>query len=129
MPASPLHNIRGRICVNKLRLYARHGVDPLEQKVGNTFEVSAWVELPLNQAMDYDELATTVSYADIVEIIKAEMQIPSHLLEHVAGRIANTIGRKFPQIICGSVTVAKITPPISAQMESASITISWTAQP
>ena len=45
-----------------------------------------------------DDVADTVNYADVYEAVKAEMAIPSRLLEHVCGRIMDRLFRDFPQI-------------------------------
>lgn len=115
------------ISVDRLKVFARHGVFAQETTVGNEFEVSVRLRVNVPQAMADDELDGTVSYADVVDIIKREMAIPSRLLEHVASRIARAIDQTFPAVKGGTLTVAKLHPPIAAQMAGASFTIEWTA--
>ena len=76
-----------RILLPRVRFYAHHGVDPQEQLTGAYFHVGIEADTDFNEAMQTDRLEGTVSYADLYESIKTEMDIPSKLLEHVAGRI------------------------------------------
>lgn len=120
---TPLPHDRMTITVDALRFYARHGVGAQERAVGNDFEVSVEIEIP---PVYTDELTDTVSYADIVDIVKTEMAQPSKLIEHVAARIRDALLRRFPTIRSGRVRVAKLTPPIpGAQMASAAVTLAW----
>ena len=74
--------------LEKMRFYARHGVFPQERAVGNWFEVSVSLtyEADADMAPD-DNLAGTINYARVAEIVTHEMAIPSQLLETVALRI------------------------------------------
>ena len=75
------------ISLNKLRFHAFHGVMEQERRVGNDFEVSLTVEYPFEKAMESDDLCDTLNYAELYDVIAAEMRQPSDLLEHLAGRI------------------------------------------
>lgn len=92
--------------------------------MGNIFEVSLWVDVPSSQAaMVTDELEDTLNYAEMVDIIKAEMAKPSKLIEHAAGRIAKALRSRYGDAIAaGELTVAKLAPPIPAQLGSVSFT-------
>ncbi len=125
-PAERIRKASVTIEVDRVRLYAFHGVSTQEQTVGNEFEVSVAVCYPPSViAAVSDGLDDTISYAEIVDIIKKEMKIPSQLLEHVAGRIAGALLTRWPAIASGYVKVSKIAPPISAQLASASVTIDF----
>lgn len=113
------------VSINRLQIYARHGVFPQETKVGNIFEVTVLLTIDATSAIMDDSLDGTVNYADAVEIIQQTMSVPSKLLEHVAGRIIDALTTRFPNIISGEVTVAKPAPPISAQMDSVAVTLKW----
>lgn len=117
----------GIISINGLKVYARHGVYEQERKVGNDFEVDLHLDVPRSDdAMASDCLADTINYAEAVEIIKGEMAMPSRLLEHVAGRIRRRLEQAYPgQIAGGALTVAKLAPPISAELSSVSFTSRW----
>ncbi len=113
----------GNIQLNKLEFFAFHGVSEQEKKVGNTFIVDFECEIDFSKALESDDLEDTVSYADIYHLIKKEMEIPSNLLEHVAGRIIRSVQNNFPQIQMLKISIAKINPPIGGQAASATVTI------
>lgn len=112
------------ISVNALRLYAHHGVLPQERLLGNAYEVSLSIQYPLSpQAYLHDSLDGTLDYARAVEVAQRCMAEPSNLLEHVAHRIARELLRQFPRIAGGTVSVAKLTPPIAATLGSVAVEI------
>lgn len=111
-----------------MRLHARHGVIPQEQTVGNIFEVSASVVLDadLRALALTPSLDTTANYARIAEIIREKMATPTPLLETVAARIALAIREEWPHALRGSVTIAKLTPPIPrTEMDRASVSVEF----
>ena len=73
--------------------------------------------------MQTDRLEGTVSYADLYESIKAEMDIPSKLLEHVAGRILQRLFDNFPSISRIHLTLTKENPPMGADCREAGVEI------
>lgn len=114
------------ILVEGLRIRANHGVFSQETLVGNVFEVSLRLSYPpALEAMDDDDLAHSLNYAEVIEIVKREMATPSRLLEHVAGRIRRAIVEAWPAIDSGEITVRKLTPPVSAQLDAAGFTYTW----
>lgn len=115
------------ISVNGLKLRAYHGVGEQERRVGNDFEVSVTVYLPgESRAAVSDALDDTVNYAEIAEIVRREMAMPSKLIEHVAYRIRQAICAAYGSRICGGkVTVEKLAPPIPAQLQSVAFSTEW----
>ncbi|MDE6309850.1 MAG: dihydroneopterin aldolase [Muribaculaceae bacterium] len=111
--------------INNLRMRARHGVLMQERSVGNDFTVTVHLRYPVDAALVNDEVSDTLNYAEAVEIIKDEMSEPSALLEHVAARIRHSLMDKFPKIEGGFVRIAKLKPPIPAQMENVAVKIEW----
>ncbi|MCP9612729.1 dihydroneopterin aldolase [Coprobacter tertius] len=111
--------------LENIKFYAYHGVSETERKVGNNYEVYLKVNLSLEKAAITDNLEDTVNYALLYDCIKKEMMIPSNLLEHVAGRIITAICKKHPVIWGGSIKISKIKPPISGDIERASVSFSW----
>lgn len=117
--------------LEKMRFYARHGVFPQERAVGNWFEVSVSLtyEADADIAPD-DNLAGTINYARVAEIVTHEMSIPSQLLETVALRIRRALldavaTDASPVITSGSIRIAKLTPPLGLPLASASATLRW----
>lgn len=112
--------------INNLRIYAHHGVMPQEKIVGNTFEVTVHLTYHVNDnSFADDNINGTINYAEVTDIVRNEMITPSQLLEHVASRIRQALMQKFQMVTTGYVRVAKLTPPIPAQMQSAAVAISW----
>ena len=114
------------IFVRSLRIEAHHGVMPQERTIGNTFELDIELHYPPSpEALEHDRLDGTINYADIVDIAKSQMAIPSQLLEHAAERIRRALIQRWPDITGGTVRLTKLTPPVAAQMAGAGVAISW----
>ena len=118
-----MESLTTQIELKQMVFHAFHGVDPQERKVGNRFVVDLLLTLPLEKAMESDDLNDTVNYALVYEVVKKEMEIPSNLIEHAAGRIVRSLHDRFPQISIVRLKLSKINPPIGADMESAAIIV------
>lgn len=112
-----------KITLHEMRFYAYHGVFPQEQRVGNQFvvELTFWVDVA--GSVRSDELEETISYADVYEVVKAEMAIPSRLLEHVVGRISERLFTTFPRMQRLTLTLSKCNPPFPGEVQSAAFTL------
>ncbi|MDE6263735.1 MAG: dihydroneopterin aldolase [Paramuribaculum sp.] len=117
--------MKGTIEIYSLRLFAHHGVAAQERAVGNTFEVSLSVNYPMDEAVGNDNLGATLDYGTIIQLIKREMEIPSMLLEHAAGRIVNALRHEFPAISSGKIKVTKVTPPCGVEVKGVSVILEW----
>ena len=106
-----------KIELRRMTFYAYHGVAPQETRVGNTLILTA----PLENAVWSDDLSDTINYATVYETVKAEMAIPSRLLEHAAGRILKALKERFPQITEVELVLSKLNPPFGGDIHSASI--------
>ena len=114
---------RGYIFLRNVRFYAFHGVMPQEQEVGGEFVVDLKVGYPIEAAMQSDEVADTLNYAELYELVKEEMAIPSKLLEHVAGRIVNGINERFPKVSSIELKITKKNPPMGADCNGAGVEV------
>ncbi len=115
--------------INRLRVYAHHGVMPQERTIGNDFEVSVKLLYPASDAIANDNLDGTLNYAEVCAEIKSVMAEPSALLENVCGRLRNALSLRFPLITQGTIKVAKLMPPIPGiQMESVAVELTWSTQ-
>ena len=108
-----------------LRFHAFHGVIPQERQTGGDFLVTLRVGYPLAAAMVSDDVRDTLDYAALYRLVEQEMQQPSNLLEHVAGRIAESIGKAFPQVNSIDLTLTKVNPPMGADCQGASVEVHW----
>ena len=109
------------IYINKVRAKAYHGVLPQERIVGGDYEVSLRVAYDFSLAMESDDVADTVNYAELLDIIRQEMAVPSQLLEHVAGRIAKAVLQRFAQVTSVNVQLTKLNPPFGMLTEGAGV--------
>lgn len=109
------------ISLENCRFYAYHGVAPQETKIGNEFLISLRLKTNISRAIETDDVVDTISYADVHKTIKDEMAIPSQLLEHVCGRIAQQLFREFPAIEEIEIKLSKRNPPMGADIDSAAI--------
>ena len=111
----------GYILLKDLRFQARHGVGAQESLVGNEFTVNLRLRTDLTKAVRTDDVANTLSYADVFEAVRDEMSRPSQLLEHVAGRIARRLFQDFPALDAIELKLMKRNPPMGADIDSAGV--------
>jgi len=109
------------IILREVRFHAFHGVMPQERKVGADFTVSLRVGVDLSLPAESDDVADTLNYATLYEVVKQQMEIPSQLLEHVAGRVGKAVMDTFPQVTGVDVTLTKLNPPMGADCAGASV--------
>lgn len=115
--------MKSYILLNELHFHAFHGVGTQEQLVGNDFVVSLKLRTDLSRAMQSDEVNDTVSYADVFQSVKEEMEMPSRLLEHVAGRIIQRLFDDYPTVDEITLTLLKRNPPMNADIASAGVEV------
>ena len=115
----------GIIELEEMRFWAYHGCLESEKKGGNLFLVDFHGELDMRKAAQSDSLDDTVNYGEIYELVKREMDIPSDLLEHVAGRIIRAIAERFPEFVRFSVRVSKRKPPVGGYVQWSRVTLTF----
>ena len=111
------------IHIDDIRLHARHGVLPQERLTGNDYSVSVKIAYDISHAMQSDSVADTLNYAEVYNTIKAEMDTPSQLIEHVAGRIAHRLMLEHHGIENISLRITKLNPPMGADCTGAGVEI------
>lgn len=109
------------IVLKEVRFHAFHGVMPQERKVGADFLLSLRLGYDISKAMQTDDVADTLNYAEVYQLAKQEMEQPSALLEHVAGRIAQTLMQQFPAVKSIDLTLTKQNPPMGADCQGAGV--------
>jgi len=111
------------ISIDNLRIHAFHGVLPQERNVGADFLISLHIHYNIYKAMESDDVADTLNYAEACQIVTQEMETPSNLLEHVAGRICKALFSRFPQATAISLKLTKLNPPMGADCDGASVEV------
>jgi 7,8-dihydroneopterin aldolase/epimerase/oxygenase len=114
----------GLIHLSDMEFYAYHGCFKEEQLTGNWFLVDLTLETDMNKASETDNITDTLNYQSAYELVKKEMAVKAHLLEHLAKRILNTLFSTFPQLERATVKVAKMNPPMGGRMKSVSVELS-----
>lgn len=113
------------VTIDRLEIYARHGIMEQESVAGNLFEVSVKVEYDFIAAAEDDDINKALDYAELTELVVEEMKRPRKLLESVATGIQKRITARWPEVKGGVVTIVKIHPPIPAPTPRASVTVEW----
>lgn len=108
----------GQIRLNGMEFYAYHGCYHEEQVIGNHFVVDLVMVTDMEKPSDTDRLSDALNYAEAYEIVKQEMNIRSHLLEHICNRILNKLFIRFPQLEHAEIQIAKLTPPLGGQVRN-----------
>lgn len=115
--------MNGTIELTGMHFHAFHGCLPEERRNGAEYTVDFKCNFDMWNAVRYDKLSDTVDYSRIYDIIASEMAIPSNLIEHVAGRMADSIRYAFPELEHFSIKVTKHNPPTAGPSDSSSVTI------
>ena len=115
----------GKIFINDMRFHARHGVLPQERLTGGEFIVAVEAACQLDKAAMTDNVDDTISYADIYNKVREEMQQPSQLLENVCWRIGERLLKDLPAIQELTVRVTKENPPMGADCKGAGVQLHW----
>lgn len=111
------------IFINDIRLHACHGVLPQEQLTGNDYIVNIRLGYDVSKAIMTDNVEDTLNYAEVYDIVREEMDTPSKLIEHVAGRITNHLMKDFSQITSIVLNITKCNPPMGADCKGAGVEI------
>jgi 7,8-dihydroneopterin aldolase/epimerase/oxygenase len=81
-----------RIEITGLRVHAHHGVLPHERELGQVFVVDLVIELDLTAAAASDDLADTVHYGEVAEVVVAAVRERRFdLIEALAGHLAEVV--------------------------------------
>jgi dihydroneopterin aldolase len=113
----------GLIQIEGMEFYSFHGHYKEEQIVGNKFLVDLTIETDMEKPMLSDNLKDAVNYQRAYEIVKMQMELKSHLLEHIAGRIIEALYAELEGILKATVKVSKLNPSMGGKMNSVSVVI------
>jgi len=101
-----------------------HGVFESEKTTGQDFYVDVVLEVDLTRASVSDDVADTINYAEVTDLVIKEITgAPVSLIEKLAGNIADRIKANYPQAATVSVTVHKPQAPVKAEVKDISVTI------
>jgi 7,8-dihydroneopterin aldolase/epimerase/oxygenase len=114
----------GFITIEDMEFYSFHGHFNEEQIIGNRFIVDLEIETDLKPAAMSDNLDDVIDYQVAYNIVKAEMEIKSKLLENIALRILNSLYINIKGINKATVKIKKMNPPLGGKTGSVSVVMS-----
>jgi len=115
--------MNGKIELTGMNFFARHGCLESERINGNWFLVDFSCDWDTSRAERSDDLSDTLDYSRVYAIVAREMAVPSQLLEHVAGRIADALCREIPGLEHFEISISKKNPPVGGACEWAKVSI------
>ena len=112
------------IRVKNLALYARHGVFAAEREIGQRFYLDIAIETDLKRAAATDDIADTISYADVIDVATAAFtETSEQLLETLAERLAARVLDHFAAAEAVEIAIRKPGAPIPAVFDYVEVEI------
>lgn len=113
-----------RILVERIAVFAHHGLLPEETRLGQRFYLSLDCALDLAPAGRSDDVARTVSYADLTAVtVSIATERRFDLIEALAEAVAAAILAQFPPIEAITVRVDKPSAPVPAILDGVAVLI------
>lgn len=113
-----------KIIIKGLKIYAYHGVNPEEKIEGQNFILDIICEADLTQPCMSDDVNDTVSYAQIIKLVKKIFVAHKYdLIERVAQVVADSVLDGFSQVENVTVTLKKPEAPMKADFEYVAVEI------
>ena len=107
----------GSILLEGMEFFAFHGCFKEEQVIGGKFVVNLELCNGVSRAEETDRLQDTIDYVKVYRLVKKEMEIKSHLLEHVARRILDAVENTFPEVTEIRLSISKLNPPVGGKVQ------------
>jgi len=102
-----------KILMKNMSFYGYHGVMAEEKVLGQKFFIDVVLELDLLTAGKTDNVETTVSYADVFQVVKEHAEVKKYdLLEALAHNIASNVLSDFKLVHAVNVEVRKPEAPV-----------------
>jgi dihydroneopterin aldolase len=116
--------MQGKIEIAGLVLFARHGVNEAEKKLGQRFVLDIEIELDLAAAAKSDGLSDTVDYGEATAVAEAAFRDKHfYLIEASAAHVAEAVLAHFPRSQAVRVTVRKPSAPVPAIIDHVSASV------
>jgi dihydroneopterin aldolase len=111
----------GTIKLKNIRTFSYHGCLIEEGKIGSDYSIDLDIKTDLRKSCLSDDLNDTVDYVLLNKIVVEEMEIRSHLLEHVGQRIITRVFGEIPEVSRILLSVSKLNPPIGGDVEAVTV--------
>lgn len=116
--------MKATIRIVNAHFYSYIGALSEEQVLGNRYIVNLTATYDATQAVQSDDVADAVSYADLYDVVADKIgHSRDNLLEYVAGQILKEILTNYKLVDSCEITIQKAIPPIEGIIEAASVTL------
>jgi len=115
----------GKVMLEGMEFFGYHGVYPEENVLGNRFTVDLELHTNFQVAMETDRLEGTIDYAQLYNLVKARMDRPVKLLEHLGYGIVQDIRAAFPEVDQIRITLKKQQPAIGGLVDFSGVSLSY----
>lgn len=107
----------GLIAVEGMLFHAYHGYYAEERYRGGQFRVDVYLKVDLKKAAETDKLENAINYEKVSDLARSVMEEKHHLLEHLAYRLLERIGKDIENITSARVRISKLHPPLPLYVE------------
>jgi dihydroneopterin aldolase len=112
------------ITLKNCAFFARHGVYPEEEVLGQRFYVDAEFDVAAGAALENDALEGTVDYGVAFKAIEKTVTTSRHLLiEALALTIAKELCAQFPEIRRAKISVRKPSAPVPGILDYVQVSV------
>jgi dihydroneopterin aldolase len=101
-------------------LHGYHGLFEEEKLVGNTFKINVTVAYE-PATFPITRLSDTLDYAAVFNILQAQMQVATPLLETVAANFTLAVLQQFDAATEVTIHIQKMVPPIAGMVGSVAV--------
>ncbi len=113
-----------RINVTKLSLFAYHGVNDEEQRIGQRFYVDLALSVGQVTATQSDLLDGTISYEHVIHCVSDRFCGEKfRTIERAARAVSDAVMERFPTVEALTVTVHKPSAPVAAIFDDVAVTV------
>lgn len=112
-----------KIFIDRLEVFANHGVLDEEKALGQKFFVSATIELDFKKAAAQDDLEQTINYAQVCDdIVNVMTRYTFDLIETAADRICTYILRSY-NALAVTIRIDKPSAPVVHSLQSVAVQV------
>ena len=116
--------MKGIIDIKGLVLFAKHGVQEEEARLGQRFVLDISLEVEINDAVKSDRLDSTVDYGEAVAVAESAFRSKRfYLIEAAAAHVAGVLLAHFPKVKLVRITVRKPSAPVPAVIDYVAATV------
>lgn len=113
-----------KIHIKKLEVFARHGVFPEENVLGQKFVISAILHISTRKAGVLDELEYSVNYGEVSRFMTDFMTAHTwKLLESAAEHLAEALLLRYPLLVQVDLEIEKPWAPVGLPLQTVSVEI------